>query len=104
MTMFTVKTGHRIFLVQDDKWIGLRRNGYQAIYEMTQEQQEELINSLQDPVITFATATTNEQKKVLLEISKTIYRDYKYPSQYETTPFFSAARLAKLHTQQHHRT
>lgn len=101
MKMFTQKTGHRIFLVQDDKWIGLRRNGYQGIYEMTKEQQEELINSLQDPVITFATATTNEQKKVLLEISKTIYRDYKYPAQYETKPYFSPARLASTYLTRH---
>lgn len=94
---WTVKTGHRIFLVQDKNWIGLRRNGYQGIYEMTPEQQEDLISSLKDPVITFDNATTNEQKKVLLELNKTIYRDYIYPSLYETTPFFSAARQAKLH-------
>ena len=95
------KTGHRIFLVQDKDWIGLRRNGYQGIYEIPQDQQQDFINSLQDTVITFATATTNEQKKVLLELNKTIYRDYIYPSLYETTAYFSTARQAKLHTQQH---
>ena len=99
--MFTQKTGHRIFLVEIDKWIGMRRNGYQLIKEYTPEEREELLRSLQDPVVTFDTATTPQQKKVLLEISKTIQRDYIFPSQYETTPFFSAARLAKLHTQQH---
>lgn len=92
------KTGHRAFIVTIDKWLGIRRNGYQCIYECTQEEQKAFIESMQDKVITFDTATTNEQKKVLLEISKTIQRDYIFPSQYETTPFFSAARQAKLHT------
>lgn len=92
------KTGHRAFIVTIDKWLGIRRNGYQCVYECTQEEQKAFIESMQDKVITFDTATTNEQKKVLLEISKTIQRDYIFPSQYETTPFFSAARQAKLHT------
>lgn len=87
-----VKTGHRIFLVQSKNWLGIRRNGYQRIYEMTPEKQQEFIEALQDPVITFTNASTDKQKKVLLEISKTIYRDYIYPSQFEKKPFTRPTR------------
>lgn len=90
------KTGHRAFIVTIDKWLGIRRNGYQCIYECTQEEQKAFIESMQDKVITFDTATTNEQKKVLLEISKTIQRDYIFPSQFENKPFFNRDRIQSL--------